>query len=316
MPALIAAGIALAGLAAAPSASAAAPMVRTAAPGYHRLMVGAFEITALSDGTTDLPVDQLLSNTTPAAVDAALARQYLKSPLESSFNGYLINTGAKLVLIDAGAGSLFGPTLGKLVSNLQAAGYRPDQVDEIYITHMHPDHVGGLVSNGQIVFPNAVVRAAKAEGDFWLSEENLAKAPQDSKGFFQGAMASLKPYVQSGQFQPFTADGELVPGIRSLGTAGHTAGHSNYVIESEGQKLVVWGDLIHVAAVQFDNPLVTIHFDSDPTQALQQRLKAFSDAADGGYWVAGAHLPFPGIGHLRHAGKGYRWIPANYTVVR
>jgi glyoxylase-like metal-dependent hydrolase (beta-lactamase superfamily II) len=316
MLALLVAVSALAGLAASPPADAAAPMVKTSAPGYHRILLGKFEITALSDGTTELPVDQLLSNTTPAAVNAALARSFLRSPLESSFNGYLVNTGTKLVLIDTGAGTLFSPTLGKLVANLKAAGYTPEQVDEIYITHMHPDHVGGLVADGKIVFPNAVVRAAKPEADYWLSETNLAKAPADSKGFFQGAMTALNPYVKSGQFKPFEADGELVPGVRSVATFGHTAGHTNYVVESDGQKLVVWGDLIHVAAVQFKNPTVTIHFDTDSKKALRERLKAFNAAADGGFLAAGAHLPFPGIGHLRHDGKGYLWIPVNYTVMR
>lgn len=308
--------VAVMGLITVPVAHSAAPMVKTSAPGYYRLMLGAFEITALSDGTIDLPMDKLLTSTTPAAVDAALARSYLKSPLETSVNGYLVNTGTKLVLIDTGAGSLFGPTLGKLVANLKAAGYQPDQVDEIYITHMHPDHVGGLVADGKIVFPNAVVRAAKGDADYWLSDANLAKAPEESKGFFKGAMASLNPYVASGHFKSIDADGELAPGIRAEATFGHTPGHTSYVIENGGQKLVVWGDLVHVGAVQFKNPLVTIHFDTDSKAALKERQQAFAAAADGGYLAAGAHLAFPGIGHLRHAGPGYLWIPVNYTVIR
>ena len=297
-------------------ALASAPQLKTQAPGYYRIMVGDIEVTALSDGTFPLPADKLLTNTTPAKTEKALAASFLKNPVETSVDGYLINTGTKLVLVDTGAGGYFGPTLGNLLVSLKASGYTPEQVDEVYITHMHPDHVGGLVANGKIVFPNAVVRAEKAEADFWLSEENLAKAPEGSKGFFKGAMASLNPYVQSGQFKPFSADGELVPGIRAMATFGHTAGHSSYRIESQGQKLVVWGDLVHVAAVQFANPRVTIQFDSNPNQALQERLQAFNDAADGGFLAAGAHLPFPGIGHVRRDGKGYRWIPVNYTVVR
>ena len=300
----------------APQAHAAAPMVKTSAPGYYRMMLGNFEVTALSDGTVDLPVDKLLTNTTAAMVDAQLAKSFLKSPLESSVNAYLVNTGPKLVLIDTGAGNLFGPTLGKLAANLKAAGYQPEQVDEIYITHMHPDHVGGLVADGKIVFPNAVVRAAQRDADYWLNDQNLARAPQDAKGFFQGAMASLDPYVKSGQFKPFATDGELVPGIRSLATFGHTAGHTSYVIESQGQKLLIWGDLIHVAAVQFKNPRVTIQFDTDSKQALVEREKAFADAARGGYLAAGAHLAFPGVGHVIRQGKGYDWLPVNYTVLR
>jgi len=111
------------------------------------MTLGAFEVTALSDGTADLPFTQLL-NAPKANIEKALTKSFLKDPVESSFNGFLINTGSKLVLIDTGAGKLFGPTLGRLVANLQAAGYQPEQVDEIYITHMHPDHVGGLASDG------------------------------------------------------------------------------------------------------------------------------------------------------------------------
>lgn len=145
---------------------AAAPLAKEAAPGFYRLMVGDFEVTALSDGTVALPVDQLLTRTTPEQVKKTLARSYLQSPLETSVNGYLINTGEKLVLIDTGAGGLFGPTLGRLAANLKAAGYQPEQVDEIYITHLHPDHVGGLAAGDKPVFPNATVRADQRDADF------------------------------------------------------------------------------------------------------------------------------------------------------
>jgi glyoxylase-like metal-dependent hydrolase (beta-lactamase superfamily II) len=295
---------------------AAAPMVKASAPGYYRMMLGEFEVTALSDGTVELPVNKLLTGTTPAKVDAALAKSYLKSPLETSVNGYLINTGSKLVLVDAGAASLFGPTLGKLLANLKAAGYQPEQVDEIYITHMHPDHVGGLAAGDKPAFPNAVVRADQHDADFWLSQANLDKAPDASKDFFKGAMASLGPYVKAGKFKPFNGDTELVPGIKAIASRGHTAGHSIYVVESKGEKLVLWGDLMHVAAVQFDDPAVTIQFDTDSKAAALQRKKAYAEAAKQGYLVAGAHLSFPGIGRLRADGKGYRWVPVNYSVVR
>jgi len=180
---------------AATAAGAAAPLAKTPAPGYFRMMVGDIEVTAVSDGTVDLPVNQLLTNTTPKHVDEVLAKSFLKSPVETSVNAYLVNTGAKLVLIDAGAGSLFGPTLGKLAANIKAAGYQPEQVDEIYITHMHPDHVGGLSANGAISFPNAVVRADKHDADYWLAAATLEKASGDDKGFVQGAQAMLGPYV-------------------------------------------------------------------------------------------------------------------------
>jgi glyoxylase-like metal-dependent hydrolase (beta-lactamase superfamily II) len=297
------------------SAGASAPLAKTTPPGFFRMMLGDFEVTAISDGTVDLPVDTLL-NAPKAKVDKALARQFLKAPVETSVNAYLVNTGSKLVLIDTGAGGLFGPTLGKLVASIKAAGYQPEQVDEIYITHMHPDHVGGLSTDGKLNFANAVVRADKNDADFWLSADNLAKADKDSKGFFQGAQASLNPYVQAGKFKPFEGDTELVPGVKAHASHGHTKGHTTYFVESKGEKLALWGDLMHVAAVQFAEPGVTIKFDTDNKAAAAQRKAAYAEAAKQGYWVAGAHLSFPGIGHLASQGGGYQFIPVNYTAAR
>ncbi|MEO8390454.1 MAG: MBL fold metallo-hydrolase [Polaromonas sp.] len=298
-------------------ALAAGPMVKTQAPGYYRLALGDFEVTALSDGTIKLPVKDLLTNTTPVKVGAALKRSFLPDTVETSVNAYLVNTGSKLVLIDTGASGLFGPTLGSLQANLKAAGYQPEQVDEIYITHLHPDHVGGLVTNGTMAFPNAVVRVDKADADFWLDEAKMKAAPKESQGFFQGAMASLKPYVDAGKLKTFEGATELVPGVKTQPTHGHTPGHSVYVVESKGEKLVLWGDLMHVAAVQFDNPEVTIKFDSESPPAAKERAKAYGDAAKNGYLVGAAHIAFPGLGHVRKgAGKAYTWVPVNYSSLK
>ena len=297
-------------------AHAGAPQVKTQAPGFYRMTLGEFEVTALSDGTVALPVDKLLVGVPPKKIAQVLARAGLKVPVDTSVNGYLINTGAKLVLVDTGAAGLFGPTLGNLVANLKAAGYQPEQVDEIYITHMHPDHVGGLMAGEQRAFPNAVVRADQKDVDFWLSKKNFAAAPEEAKGFFQGAMMSLNPYVDAGAFKAFDGDTELVPGVRAHASHGHTAGHSTYIVESQGQKLVLWGDLMHVAAVQFADPSITIQFDTDQKAARAQRKAAYAEAAKQGYLVAGAHLSFPGIGRIRPEGKGYAWLPVNYSGMR
>ncbi|EHR68999.1 Zn-dependent hydrolase, glyoxylase [Burkholderiales bacterium JOSHI_001] len=298
---------------AAAAAQAAAPQVKGQAPGWYRMPLGDFEVTALNDGTVGLPVDKLLTNTRPGQVQRALMKAYLGIPLETSVNGYLVNTGSKLVLVDTGAAGLFGPTLGNLVANLKASGYQPEQVDEVYITHMHPDHVGGLMAGTQAAFPNAVVRAHQKEGDFWLSPQTLAQAPEADKGFVQGAQASMKAYVDGGRYKPFDGQTELIPGVTAVPAIGHTPGHSIYVVESKGQKLVLWGDLMHVAAVQFADPSVTIKFDADSKAAAPQRKKAYADAAKKGYYVGVAHVAFPGIGRLRADGKGYTWVPANYS---
>lgn len=295
---------------------AAAPMVKKSAPGYYRIMLGDFEVTVLSDGTVPLPVDKLLTNIKPEKINAALAKYYLKSPLETSVNTFLINTGSKLVMVDTGAAGLFGPTLGNLLVSLRASGYEPEQVDEIYITHMHGDHIGGLMAGDKLAFPNAIVRADQRDADFWLSQANLDKAAPAEKGGFQGAMASINPYVKAGKFKPFEGATELVPGVKALASYGHTPGHATYVVESKGEKLALWGDLMHVAAVQFDNPAVTIQFDSDSKSAAVERKKAYADAARNGYLVGATHLSFPGLGRLRAAGTGYLWVPVNYTPIR
>ncbi len=295
------------------AAQAAAAPVKEQAPGYYRTMLGDWEVTSLSDGTFPMPVDKLLVNVTPPALDAALERSFLKNPVEASVNGFLVNTGGKLVLIDTGAGVFFGPSVGKLAANLRAAGYRPEQVDDIYITHMHGDHVGGLIADGRRVFPNAVVHASKPEADYWLSKAAMDAAPAEAKGGFQQAMSALQPYVAAGKFKTFEGETELLPGLRAIPNHGHTPGHTIYVASHQGQSVVFWGDLMHVAAVQFADPAVAIRYDFDPVMAVAQRKKVFADVAAQRSWVAGAHLSFPGIGHLRQAGGGYEFVPANYS---
>jgi glyoxylase-like metal-dependent hydrolase (beta-lactamase superfamily II) len=276
------------------------------------MMLGDFEVTVVSDGTVKLPMLNLLKGD-PAKLADALKRGFLMSPVETSVNTYLINTGSKLVLIDTGAAGLFGPTLGNFVANLKAAGYSPEQIDEVYITHMHGDHVGGLMTGDKRTFPNATVRIDKRDTDFWLSEANMNAAPESGKGFFKGAMASVNPYAAAGKLKPFEGATELVPGVRSQPAYGHTPGHSFYAVESKGEKLVLWGDIMHVAAVQFEDPSVTIQFDSDNTVAAAARKAAYAEAADKGYYVGVTHISFPGVGRLRAAGAGYTWVPANYS---
>jgi glyoxylase-like metal-dependent hydrolase (beta-lactamase superfamily II) len=297
-------------------ALASATQQKTQAPGYYRMMLGDIEVTALSDGTFPMDTAKLLDHVTPKELDAALKRSFLKNPVEASVNGFLINTGAKLVLIDTGAGIFFGPSVGRLLSNLKASGYRPEQVDEIYITHMHGDHVGGLLQDGKPAYPNAIVRAAQQEADYWLSKAHMDAASKDAQGAYQSAMSAVNPYVTAGKFKAFAGDVGLVPGIRAVASPGHTVGHTDYVVESKGQRLVLWGDLMHVGSVQFPDPAVIIHFDTDSVMAAEQRKKVFADAAAHGDWVAGAHLSFPGIGHLRAAGSGYTFVPVNYSSLQ
>jgi glyoxylase-like metal-dependent hydrolase (beta-lactamase superfamily II) len=294
------------------AAHAAAPQVHTQAPGWYRTMLGRFEITALSDGTHTFPVDTVMTDVTPAAVDAALANNDLHRPVQGSINAFLVNTGTQLVLIDTGAGALYGACCGKLLANLRAAGYRPEQVDVVLLTHLHKDHVGGVLADGKPAFPNAVVRAAGADADYWLSRDQRAAAPAFLASFFDSAAASLAPYTAAGRFQPFAPGAALVPGISAVAEPGHTPGHSGYLVEDGGQALLVWGDVVHVAAVQLDQVQATVKYDTSAPDARATRAGLLERAAREHLLVGAAHVAFPGLGHVRREGAGFAWLPLNY----
>ena len=306
----------LAGAAAAPLAQAAAPQVRTQAPGWYRMMLGRFEVTALSDGSHTFPVDTVMTGIDGPAVEQALARNDLHRPVQGSINAFLVNTGTRLVLIDTGAGSLYGPCCGRLMANLRAAGYAPEQVDVVLLTHLHKDHVGGVLAGGRPAFPNAVVRAAGSDADYWLAPANRAQAPEFLASFFDSARAAVAPYVQAGRFRPFDAGAgsELVPGIRPVAEPGHTPGHSGFLVADGGQALLVWGDVVHVAAIQLDAPAVTLKYDTDGARAAATRGALLERAARERLLVAAAHVAFPGLGHVRRDGAGYTWLQLNYEA--
>ena len=298
-------------------AYAEAPMAKTQVPGYYRIMVGSIEVTALLDGVMQLD-KSLLQHAEDKKLNRALDRMFVGNPkMTTAVNAYLINTGKNLVLVDAGAAGLFGPTLGNLVQNLKAAGYSPEQVDHIVITHLHADHVGGINDQaGKPLFPNASVSVSQAENDFWLSKDIAAKAPPAMQGFFQMAQASAAPYQASGQWKPIpgAGTGEIVPGITAVNASGHTPGHRIYIVESQGQKLVITGDMLHAHAIQFSNPGVAIQFDADQKKAIAMRRDILKRVADEKSFMSGAHLPFPGIGHVIPEGKGsYRWVPVEFN---
>lgn len=297
-------------------AIAEAPQQNTQVPGYYRMVLGTFEVTALFDGTINLD-EKLLKNIDKRDIQRLLAREFLKGPeVQTAVNAYLVNTGSKLILVDAGAAKLFGPGLGNIVDNLKAAGYSPEQVDTVLITHLHGDHVNGLVTpDGQRVFTNAEVWSAKADNDFWLSEAIAAQAPKDFQPFFKMSRDAAAPYLAAGKWKTFDSDRELLSGISSIDTHGHTPGHASYLFQSENQRLMILGDLVHSHAVQFARPDVAFEFDNDPKQAVAARKRIFRLAAKERLMVAGMHLPFPGIGHVRKETKGYAWVPAEFTPV-
>jgi len=303
---------------------AAAPPAKTQ-PGFYRLMLGDFEVTALNDGVVPYQTARVLPTATPEQIRASLLQHGLADPVGMSYNAVLINTGRKLVLIDTGTGGKLDDEpefhgAGRLMANLRAAGYRPEQVDEIYITHRGQDHIGGLTIGNERAFPNARVRAPKSEFDMFLDPAKtaalMAEAHNDEKvkAWLQFTKDLFEPYINARKFQSFDGDITLVPGIRALGTHGHTPGHTSYVVESQGQTLIVMGDLVLMGAMQFTDPTLSSSFDADPSEAVAQRKRVLQLAAERNCWIAGSHLSFPGIGHVRSNENGYEWSPANYTL--
>jgi glyoxylase-like metal-dependent hydrolase (beta-lactamase superfamily II) len=253
-----------------------------------------------------------MTNIAPATIDADLSLARLAQPVQGSINAFLINTGSKLILVDSGAGVLYGDCCGRVMANLRAAGYRPEQVDEILLTHLHKDHAGGISAGGAPAFPNAVLRLEQREADYWLSKEQQAAAPEFLRSFFDAARAAVQPYRDAGRFQPYAGFGQLEPGIRALAAPGHTPGHAAYLVESQGRQLLVWGDIVHVAALQFPNPEATLKYDSDASGAAATRRDLLQLAARQDIVVGAAHIAFPGLGRIRQDGASYQWLPLNY----
>ncbi|WP_312773510.1 MBL fold metallo-hydrolase [Atlantibacter hermannii] len=284
------------------------------APGYYRMTLGKLRITAVSDGTVTVPLNTLLTHITPAKLRQAMARDAMTPQAETSINAYVIDDGRTRILVDAGAGELFGHNGGHLLTNLAAAGYPAESIDAVLLTHIHADHSGGVSRSGKPTFPKATVFVDKRDVDFWLNPANISKVEPGEAHTFAESERTLRPVINAGKLSTFEAPATLPGGIRAESTAGHTPGSVLYRVESEGQTLVLWGDIIHAKAVQMSEPEVAIHFDVDQQQAIATRKKVLSEAADQGYWVAAAHISFPGLGHVQREGKAWRWVPANYTT--
>jgi glyoxylase-like metal-dependent hydrolase (beta-lactamase superfamily II) len=290
-------------------ATAAAPLAGTQVPGLRRLKIGGIEVTALLDGHLPIPHELFPG----AAADPATANRLTdeaflpRGPVTTPVNAFLVNTGPRLVLVDTGTANLMGPGLGRLAAHLTAAGVRPEQVDAVLLTHVHPDHFGGLVADGRPVFQNAEVLVPEADHAFWTDEGIASRAPADFQPFFAAARATIR--ACGDKVRRFAPGGEVAPGVTSIAAPGHTVGHTAYRIASGNEQLLIWGDVVHVAPFQFAQPDWSIAFDTDQDQARATRRRLLDLVATDRVQVAGAHLPFPGFGHVARAGNGYAFVP-------
>ncbi|MDT9002241.1 MBL fold metallo-hydrolase [Paucibacter sp. APW11] len=295
---------------ASPLTHAAAPLAKTQAPGFYRLMVGELEVTALLDAVDPWPeaMDELFPALSAEQKNSLRQRTHAQPSNDFSTIAFLVNTGKKLILIDAGGGKS-QPGYGQLFSNLKAAGYAPEQVDDIYITHMHPDHVFGLLDGEQRAFPNAVVHADAHELPQW--QAGAAKGNKTA----QAIVAKLAPYIAAKRYQPFDGDTRFSPELRAVARYGHTEGHSFYIIESRGQRLQFWGDFVVNDKVQLELPDTAPPGEKDAAQGIAMRQREYAASARSGELIAGAHFAFPGIGRLRALGSHYIWVPADYAAL-
>ena len=293
-------------------AIAKAPFVGTQAAGVYRLKVGSFEVTVLNDGW--LPIEtRFFTGSTDGAAKLLESSFLSKDQTPTAVNEWLVNTGDKLVLVDAGTSNVFAPTLGRMAKNLAAAGVEPATVDMVILTHLHPDHAAGLLTTDKkVAFPNATVHVSEAEYGFWTAPEIYAKAPDEFKPFFDIARNSIKPYVDAGKVAMFQDRTEFAPGIAASGAPGHTMGHTMVHLSSGPSELLLWGDIVHNAALQFPEPDRAISFDTDQAMAVTSRKRVFDMVATDKLLIAGSHLPFPGLGHVAKASTGYAYVPVQW----
>ena len=247
----------------------------------QKIDVGDFQVWKLQDTQMDMKLS-MLSGVDPAE---ALKVNGGKDSQISPVNAFLVKTGKHTILIDAGIGNM----KDGILEQMKMAGVEPSNVDLIFLTHLHPDHIGNLTSaDGKRIFPNATIRLSQTESDFWVG--NSGSLPANQQGQSNQIKKALEPYIQAKAYSPFSATDNLGEGIKAIAAYGHTAGHTIYSFTSKGSEFWCIGDLIHFGNVQFKLPKASVNFDGNGKQALESRLEFFSQAATKHVIVGGAHL--------------------------
>jgi glyoxylase-like metal-dependent hydrolase (beta-lactamase superfamily II) len=291
-----------------------APHAKTQAAGIYRYRLGDLELTAISDGVWHRPVGpDFVRNANFADVRRAMAAAYMPAGdrLPLPFTALLVNTGRRLVLIDAGSGGQIAPTAGLLPANLRAAGIDPKAIDIILISHFHPDHISGLKTKDNArVFPNAEIKVAAPEWAYWMDDANLRAAPDTAKTQFLNARRIFRDIAKD--VARFAPGSEVAPGITSIAAYGHTPGHTVFAVSSGGDSVLVLGDTTNHPALFVRHPQWQGQFDIDGTLAAETRMMLLNRAAADRMLVAGFHFPFPACGHVVRDGNGFALVPRQW----
>jgi glyoxylase-like metal-dependent hydrolase (beta-lactamase superfamily II) len=280
-------------------------------PGFRRMKVGDVEVVSLIDGIARRPLgEEFVKNAPIAEVRALLASQNLPTDyIDVPFTPFLVIAGGRRILMDTGLGEFGGPTTGKLLENLRAAGVQPGDIDTVLITHFHGDHINGLRNKaGEFVFPKAKVLVPAPEHAFWMDDAKMNAAPEGMKGAFQNArrVFAQMPADKLVRFEP---GGEVAPGIRSVAAFGHTPGHTLFQLQSGGQSFFYVGDLTNVPALFARNPDWAVTFDMDAEAARKVRRETLQRIVDSKAMIGGFHFPFPAFGNAVVQGSGYAFQP-------
>jgi len=295
-------------------ARAGAPVAAAQGPGVYRYKLGAYQLTALYDGIWYLPIDnKFVRNAGAAAVNEAFAAAFLPpSVLPISFTALLVNTGAKLVLIDTGTAGQITDSAGFMNANLAAASIAPDAIDIIVISHFHPDHIDGIkTKDGDKVFRNAEILVPEPEWEFWMDDGNMSRASGAVHRYFLNARRIFKDIAK--EVRQFKPGAEVAPGIVSVPAFGHTPGHTAFAIHSGGQSMLAMSDTVREPWLFVRHPDWQPSYDMDGPLAVNARRHMLDRAVADRMLVEAYHFPFPACGHIAKSGSGYELVPAMWA---
>jgi glyoxylase-like metal-dependent hydrolase (beta-lactamase superfamily II) len=266
--------------------------------------IGDIELFILKDGQTEFG-EETFSGTNSSEINSLLTLNNRKA-IETNFNAFLIKSGVKNILIDAGAGTLFGPAAGNLSKALKEINIKNDDITDIVATHLHPDHIGGMVSEtGEPVFNNAQLILTQDEYSFWNDKDNFKNNPDDQKL----PLDVLNAYSNS--LNLISGDDDIGSGLSAINLPGHTAGHIGIMISSGNEQFAIAGDIIHAQYLQINNPEIGVVFDQEPDLARKSRRRILDMLASEKIMFSGGHLLSPALGYVEYKGLNYSWVQAD-----